>query len=481
MSHSHDESQAASARLRDPFGRLELLKRKMLAFFARLPFFRGWKRPAETSSRRTFLKETTRQAAGATAAAFVAPSVLAREPKGEVVLGVIGCGGRGQALARVFADIEGVRVGCVCDPDRSRAEKTRKSVGAQHAVADLRKVLDDRDVDAVVVATPDHWHAPAALLACQAGKHVYVEKCPTHNIREGRLLIEAAERHKCVVQVGTQTRSHPVIQEAVRRITEGAIGKVLMAKAWNSQRRANIGHHEPTEPPAHLNYDLYVGPAPWVPYQANRYHYHWHWWHAFGTGDMGNDGIHELDVARWGLGVATHPQLASGYGQKLFFDDDQQFPDTQYVAFEYPGEGEIGQRRLLVYEQRIWSPYRQQELENGVAFYGTEGKMILGKGWGWQRFGPRDKPLETQRCSMQNEPHAEDFIDAMRSGRLPNADIRIGHLSATLTHLGNIVARVGRPVRFDPQSEQIIDDAEAERLVRREYRAGHWAAPRDPA
>lgn len=436
------------------------------------------------STRRSFLKETTRQAAGATAAAFAAPAVLAGEPGRKIVVGLIGCGGRGQGLARAFADLDDVAVRYVCDPDGSRAEKARKGVGAKHAVADLRRVLDDAEVDAVVIATPDHWHTPAALLACQAGKHVYVEKCPTHNIREGRLLIEAARRHRSVVQVGTQSRSQAMLAEAIQKLSDGIIGKVLMVKAWNSQRRPSIGQQKPTEPPAHLNYDLYVGPAPWAPYQANRYHYHWHWWYHFGTGDIGNDGIHELDIARWGMGIEGHPTRASGCGQKLFFDDDQQFPDTQYVAFEYAGDEssrEAAGRRLLVYEQRIWSPYRQQELENGVAFYGTEGKMVLGKNWGWQLLGPRDKPIESQRCSLQTEPHVEDFVDAMRSGRRPNADIAEGHLSATLAHLGNIVARVGRTVHFDPAAERIVDDPEANRLVQREYRAGHWASPKATA
>jgi predicted dehydrogenase len=329
----------------------------------------------------------------------------------------------------------------------------------------------------VTVATPDHWHGPATILACNAGKHVYVEKPCAHNVREGRLMIEAARRNKCVVQVGTQSRSASGIQEAMQMLREGAIGEVLVSKAWNSQKRDNIGHAQPSNPPEELDYDQWIGPAPMVPYQSNRCHYHWHWWHAFGTGDIGNDGVHEMDIARWGLGVEEHPTHISALGGKLFFDDDQQFPDTQYVVFEYPGNGSVGQKRQLVFEQRIWSPYTQEGHENGNAFYGTKGVLVLGKRNGWKLYGERNKLIKEGESGASGSAHHQNFLACIASGEKPNADIEIGHLSASLCHLGNIAVRVGRALTFDGQHEAIVGDDDAAALVRREYRDGHWAAP----
>jgi len=424
------------------------------------------------------MKQTSLGATGAAAFAAAASGRQALGANERLAVGVIGCGGRGRGLAREFAHLENVRVTHVCDADASRAEKARQAAGAERVVPDMRQILDEKSVDAVVIATPDDWHAPAAILACEAGKHVYVEKPCSHNIREGRLMVEAARHHKRVMQVGTQSRSAAVIQKGIQKLHEGVIGQVLVAKAWDSQRRANIGHRQPSDPPPGCNYDLWVGPAAWMPFQSNRFHYTWHWWYNFGTGDIGNDGVHDIDIARWGLGVETHPSIVSGHGSKLHFDDDQQFPDTQYITYEYPGDGKIGSRRLLVYEQRIWSPYRQEGHENGNAFYGTEGVMVLGKKDGWQIFGPRNKLIAEEKGGYNNKDHALDFVEAIHSGGRPNADIEIGHLSATLSHLGNIVSRVGRTVRFDPKTEQITGDEEANRLVRREYRKDHWAVPK---
>jgi predicted dehydrogenase len=425
-------------------------------------------------SRRRFLSQTGLAAA----LSLAGGSARAIGANQRAVVGIIGCGGQGGNLGRTFAAQSDAKVAYACDPDSSRAGKAREAFGADHAVTDLRKVLDDPAVDAVVIATPDHWHAPAAILACQAGKHVYVEKCCAHNIREGRLEVEAARRYKRIMQVGTQSRSNHGIQKAIQLLREGAIGDVLVAKAWNSQLRANIGHQKPSQPPPGFDWDLYVGPAEWLPYQPNRAHYGWHWCFAFGTGDAGNDGIHDLDVARWGLGVDSHPSLAAGHGTKLFFDDDQQFPDTQYVAFEYPGDGRLGAKRTLIYEQRIWSPYIQEGAENGNAFYGTKGMMLLCKQSGWQLFGERNKPIAQEKHRLSLEPHVRDFLDAMRTGRHANADIQQSHWSGSLSHLANIVARLGRQVRFDPKTEQIVGDAEANALVRRRYRENHWAVPK---
>jgi len=427
------------------------------------------------STRRTFLKRTGLGMAGA-AVAVAGSSSTALGANERVNLGVIGLS-RGRSLCEAFLAQDDARLAYVCDTDRERLESVRKRYNVQKAVGDLREILDDKSVDAVAIATPDHWHAPAAILACQAGKHVYVEKPCSHNIREGRLMIEAARRHKRVMQVGTQNRSNEGVREAIDMLREEAIGDVLAVKVINSQRRANIGHSQPSDPPEYVDYDQWVGPAPWVPYQSNRLHYNWHWWFNFGTGDIGNDGVHDLDIGLWGLGVEGHPSHVSGYGSKMFFDDDQQFPDTYCITYEYPGGGGVGQKRLLVFEQRTWSPYREQGFENGDVYYGTKGMMFVGKNDGYRLFGERNKPVSEKKFRMPPTEHQRNFLDAIKSDAKPNADIEIGHLSATLAHLGNISARVGRTLSFDPTTEQIIGDEEANKLTRRQYREGHWAVP----
>lgn len=328
------------------------------------------------SDRRSFLKHTAAASAGAAAWAW-AGGIHATGANERLTVGIIGCGGRGAGLAEEFAGL--ANVAYVCDPDESRRRRAQEKVRAQHAVADLRRILDDESVDAVVIATPEHWHAPAAILACDAGKHVYVEKPCSHNVREGRLLVEAARRSKRVVQHGTQSRSNPFIAGAIQMLREGVIGDVLVAKAWDIQRRANIGHDKPSDPPPGVDYDLWVGPAEFVPYQANRFHYHWHWWYNFGVGGLGGDGPHEIDYARWGLGVETHPTTVAGLGSKYYFDDDQEYPDTGTVVFEWPGDGQVGHKRQFIFELRIWSTNYPYNVDSGAEFYGTKGKMFLSK------------------------------------------------------------------------------------------------------
>jgi predicted dehydrogenase len=433
---------------------------------------------ASGTPRRQFLQQTGAIVAGA--ALFERAKAQAAGANDRITLGVIGPGGQGSSLLKSFAAQKDVEIAYVCDADANRMNAAAKAVAtaagrAPKAEKDMRRLFDDRAVDAVVIATPDHWHAPATILACDAGKHVYVEKPCSHNIREGRLMVEAARRNRRVVQVGTQTRSAEHVRRAVELLHDGAIGEVLVAKVWNSQLRRNIGHAQPSEPPAYLDFDLWVGPAPMVPYQSNLLPSIWRWWYAFGVGDIGNDGVHDLDIGRWGLGVETHPTTVTALGGKYFFDDDQQFPDTQTVIYEYAGPE--GKKRQLIYEQRIWSPYVQEGHENGNAFYGTKGMMILGKQSGWQLFGPRNQPGETVSKKLDSVPHHRDFLDCIRSGARPHADIEIGHLSTTLAHLGNIATRVGRVLHFDPTAERFAGDDEANRLLRRTYRPGHWAVP----
>lgn len=430
--------------------------------------------------RRTFLKGT----AASVAATAALPATRALANKGandKLVVGLIGCGGRGTGVAGRFQNTPNVQLAYICDVDEGRRAAVAKKLGVDpsRAVSDLRKVLDDKSVDAVIVATPDHWHSPASILACSAGKHVYVEKPIAHNIREGRLLVEAAERTRRFVQHGTQVRSTAMIAAAVKLLREGIIGTVLVAKTWNVQRRRTIGRGKPGSPPKGLDYDSWVGPAPLVPYQDNRVHNGWHWWYDFGTGDMGNDGVHDIDYTRWGLGVETHPSKVVALGGKFFFDDDQEFPDTQQVTFEYPGDGGVGQRRLLIYEQRLWSTNHPQNTDSGAEFYGTKGQMFLSRRGKIEVRGDRNAAVEVAvKPGPQDEvAHVRNFCEAIRGGAKLNADALTGHLSSTLCHLGNIATRLGRMLTFDPRTEQIVGDKEANALVGRQYR-DHWGKPR---
>ncbi len=408
-------------------------------------------------------------------AAMAARSGLAANDT--VSIGMIGLGGRGRALTQEVAGLPNVRVAWLCDPDKAALERGQailSKLGAPKAqeTSDLRRTLEDKETDAVVIATPDHWHAPATILACDAGKDVYVEKPASHNIREGRLMIDAARRNRRVVQVGTQARSRPSTVRAIQYVKSGKIGNVLMAKAWNVQLRRNIGHKEDGPVPPGVDYDTWLGPAPWIPFNENRFHYNWHWhWH-FGTGDAGNDGAHQLDIARWALGVDC-PLAASGMGRKLFFDDDQQSPDTMNVTFDYPD-------KALIWEMRIWNPYPLEGIDNGVAVYGTEGAVHIGRWnrrWGFKGFD-RDGKMVHHDDANEPSAHAQDFLACVRSRKSPSADIAIGHLSAVHSHLANIVARVGRNVKFDAQTETIVNDPEANSYVKRRYRT-HWATPKN--
>lgn len=397
-----------------------------------------------------------------------------------ITAAVVGTGGMGTSHVRLLAARKDARIAWVCDPDRRNAAAAAKVVEqaggpAPQIASDLRKVLDDKAVDAVWIATPDHWHAPAAILAADAGKHVYVEKPCSHNIREGRLMIEAARRNKRVMQVGTQSRSTAHVRRAIELLRQGAIGEVLVARVWNSQKRGPIGRSKPQPPPEHLDYDLWLGPAPDFPYRTNVVHRNWRWWHAFGAGDIGNDGVHNIDIAVWGLGVAGHPALVAAIGGKYFFDDDMEWPDTQTVICEYSEEG--SRRKQLIFEQRIWSPHVQETHENGNAFYGTKGYLVLGQQDGFVLY-EGNKAGESMKGRADTAAHHQDFVDCIRSGTRPHADIEDGHLAATVVHLANIATRARRAIRFDPKAEQVLGDDEAARWIRREYRPGHWAVPK---
>ncbi len=430
-------------------------------------------------TRRQFLHSTTTAAASLSLASYVHAGN--RDANRVLRVALIGCGGRGSYLAGVFQSKPSVELTWICDVDTGRLANGRKLArDTVQATNDIRNVLDDDKLDAVIVATPDHWHAPAAILACEAGKHVYVEKPCSHNVREGRLLVEAARRNRTIVQHGTQVRSTTMMIDAVKLLHQGIIGDVKICKAWNIQKRGSIGKRQPSSPPATLDYDNWVGPAEFIPYQANRTPSGWHWWYHFGTGDMGNDGVHDIDYARWGLGVDTHPSLVTATGGKFFFDDDQQFPDTQLVSFQYPGNGRTGDQKILVYEQRLWSTNYPHNVDSGVEFYGTRGQMFLSRRGKIAVYDNRNQRIQVDVTpEAQNaEKHVANFLHCVRTNTIPNGDIALGHLTTSLCHLGNVATRLGRSFQFDPKSEQVVDDTEADRLMSRTYR-NHWGRPKD--
>jgi predicted dehydrogenase len=433
---------------------------------------------AEQANRRRFLEQSAKAAAVATVLAPAAAS--ARSANGKLLVALIGCGGRGTHDAARFQATPNVELAYVCDVDESRREAAAKTLGvpAGRMVSDLRRVLDDKTVDAVIVATPDHWHSPASILACNAGKHVYVEKPISHNIREGRLLVEASQRNKALVQHGIQSRSTQMMIDAIKLLSEGIIGTVTVAKCWNIQRRNLLPPGEDTAPPRELDYDTWIGPATMIPYRTNRVHKRWTMWHHFGVGEMGNDGIHDIDYTRWGLGVNTHPTKVTAIGGKFVFNDETEFPDTQQVTFEYPGNGNPGDKRMLIYEQRLWSTNYPYNCDSGAEFYGTNGQMFLSRRGKIQVLADRNKPVDVavKPLAQDDAAHVKNFCDAIRDGVKLTGDALTGHLTTSLCHLGNIATRLGRSLTFDPQTERFVGDAEANASVRREYR-DHWGTP----
>jgi predicted dehydrogenase len=436
------------------------------------------------TTRRDFLRQ-----AGAVAIAGAASSTLTREARAasandRFTVGFIACGGQAKGLMHAVSNHKDVDVAWLCDPDSKRLSDAKTIIAESfenaktpQTTGDFRHVLDDKSVDAVFIATPDHWHAPATLLALAAGKHVYVEKPASHNIREGRMMVDAARKANRVVQLGTQSRSTAHVLKAMQLLKDGAIGEILVAKAWNSQFRGNIGKKKPTDAPKELDYDTWVGPVPFTPYSPNKLHYNWRWWHDYGTADIGNDGVHDIDIARWGLGVETHPNHVGYFGgQFVLHDTDQQWPDTYYVTYGY--DLPDGRKKQLVYEQRTWCPYKQEGIDNGDAFYGTKGMMLLCKEAGWRIIKAGNIAGDKMEADGVDLPgHTRNFLDCIKSGERPHADIEIGHLSSCLSHLGNIASRVGRGFAFDPKTEQVIGDEEANKFTGREYRE-HWGTPK---
>jgi predicted dehydrogenase len=332
------------------------------------------------------------------------------------------------------------------------------------SVKDFRRVLEDKAVQAVAIVTPDHWHAPMAILACKAGKHVYVEKPCSHNPREGELIIEAARKYNRVVQHGTQRRSWPGIVKAVHAVRGGEIGNVRFARAWYANERKSIGRGKGVAVPSTFDYAMWQGPAPERPFRDNLVPYNWHWFWHWGTGELGNNGVHFLDIARWGMNV-DYPKRVSSSGGRYFFSDDQETPDTQTAAFEF-GD------RMILWEHRSSQPRGIDGDRSGASFHGDKGTIQLTRN-GFKHFDLKDKLVSESDDPIDlDHAHMTDFVDAARKGRRPNADIEDGHKSTLLCHLANIALRTGRTLNVDPKSGHILDDKDAEsRFWGREYRS----------
>jgi predicted dehydrogenase len=417
--------------------------------------------------RRDFLGVT---AASLTTLSAATAAGAADRPNEKIVLAVMGVRGRGKGLVSGFSRFDDVEIAYICDPDRNVVPEALKELAKRQkqeprVEKDVRRVLEDRAVTALVIAAPDHWHAPATVWACQAGKHVYVEKPASHNLVEGRLMVKAARKYNRVVQLGTQRRSGAHFHSAAELVRSGKLGKVPFVRTWIAGNRPSIGKTPDGPAPEGVDYDLWLGPAPSRPFNPNRFHYNWHWFWDYGTGELGNNGIHALDVARMVVGLDAPLRITCG-GGKYFYDDDQQTPDTQFATFDFPGT-------CLVWEHRIWAKTGIEGESWGVIVYGEKGTLVFDrKGWhvtdGIQASAP---------SSEIELPHLRNFLDCIRDGKRPNADIEEGHKSTRLCHLGNIAYRVGRTLQFDAATETIVDDAEANRLLGRTYRKPYVLGP----
>lgn len=411
-------------------------------------------------NRRSFLRTS---AASVAALSAVSAAGAADKPNEKIVMAVLGVNGRGRGLLSGFSAFDDVEIAAICDPDECAASGALKSINARQKRTpkvhkDLRKVFEDRDINAVAIAAPDHWHALATIWACQAGKHVYVEKPISHNLVEGRRMVEAARKYDRIVQVGTQRRSGAHFLSAAEFVRSGKLGKVPFVRTWIAGNRPSIGHKADAPVPTGVDYDLWLGPAPQRAFNPNRFHYEWHWNWDYGTGELGNNGIHMLDVARMILGLDAPKTISCG-GGKLFYDDDRQTPDTQVVVYDFPGT-------TVVWEHRIWSKTGVEGEGSGIVLYGEKGTLVFDrKGW-----HVHDGVEGSDKSAPIEKPHLSNFLDSVRQHKRPNADIEEGHKSTRLCHLGNIAYRVGRRLSFDASTETIRDDKAANALLRRTYR-----------
>ena len=436
-------------------------------------------------NRRQFLGSSAMNAAGVAAGMVgvgLAAGAAQSTPNERVHLGIIGARGQGKTLAEAFAGLPGAEVVSVCDIDESIARETANAVSeiqnrSPKREKDFRNVLDDRRVDAVIVATPDHWHALMTIQALDAGKDVYVEKPVSHNLREGELMIAAAQKTGRIVQCGLQQRSGEHFRSAVEYVQSGKLGQVHLAKAWSVNRRKPLSSKPPGPAPEGVDYDLWLGPAPEREFQANRFHHNWHWFWDYGTGELGNWGVHMLDVARWGLGV-DWPQSINASGGKHAFHDEQETPDTLFVNYHFQPasrskSGQPAAPKTIVWEHRLWTNHGMEGRSTAVAFYGERGTLIVDRG-GWKVYGTREAP--SAEPGDQLKPHLVNFLEAIKAGAPVACDLTTGHISSGLCHLGNIAYRTTGHLALEADQPDLGLTGDAARLLTREYRQP-WELP----
>lgn len=420
---------------------------------------------------------------------LLSPSLLSANsffkgsPNNKVVLAIMGTNSRGLFLAKTFAGLQNVEIAYICDPDSTVLEKTineiEKLTGKRpKGFADIRKLLVVKDFDGLAIAAPDHWHAPAAIMALQAGKHVYVEKPCSHNPREGELLVEASNKYNKLVQMGSQRRTFDNVNKMINQLHTGAIGRVYFARGWYVNNRKTIGKGTVVPVPANLNFDLWQGPAPRRDYKSNIVHYNWHWFWHWGTGEALNNGTHELDVIRWGLGVDYPIEVVSG-GGRFHFSDDWETPDTQTITYKFPNN------TGATWEGRSCNNYKSEGSGRGVIFYGDKGSIDYGGSNSYKIFDYDNKLVEEINDPTPYNPsnpvsptelldglHLLNFVEAIRGNQKINAPIAEGHKSTLLPQLGNIAFRVKRELICDPLNGHIINDEEAMKLWGRKYEKG---------
>ncbi len=434
-------------------------------------------------NRREFLSTTGASAAALTAAQY--SRVLGANDRLQTA--VIGVNGRGKSHIKAAATNSGMQVAAVVDIDQAVAEKAiaytkqfQESTPKEYR--DLRDMLADNEIDVVSIATTNHWHALSTIWAVQAGKDVYCEKPASHNIWEGRKMVEAARKHRRIVQIGQQSRSTPYKIEAVEQLREGVIGEVYLAKGLCYKRRKSIGATQVSAVPPGVDYDIWLGPAQPYEFKQNRFHYNWHWHWAFGNGDIGNQGVHEMDVARWGMGLDHLPAAAFSAGGHYVYDDDQETPNTQLATFDY------GDRQLQFEVRGLITGGECRLLEDsgngshtiGVIFFGRDGYLTVSNR-GYQTYlGEKREPGPSRQAEREDTTalHFENFRQAVLSRRASdlNCDVLEGHLSAALCHLANISYRTGDKLLFDADKERFIGNFGADTLLKRDYR-DPWVVP----
>jgi predicted dehydrogenase len=443
-------------------------------------------------NRRDFIKKaaagSVSMAVGGSAFGFSAKSYNRIIGANELVrVATIGVNSRGNSMGGTIAGQKNAEVGTVCDVDERAIPKAiqtilkTKQTLTPKSEKDCRKVLADKSIDAIYIATPDHWHAPLAIMGCQAGKHVYVEKPLSHNPHEGEMAVAAARKYNKVVQMGAQRRSAPTLTQGIEELHKGLIGRVYMAKTWYTNKR-KATTLKPGTVPSWLDYELWQGPAPRMPYKEGLIHYDWHWFWHWGTGEALNNGTHEVDVARWGLGV-DFPTRVSSVGGRYEFKDDWETPDTQVIIMDYPG------RVSLMWESRSSNGRKIEGLDRGIIFYGENGSLDTGND-SYKVYDLDGKLVKEVKPSVAESDlqgrntaspslgmdslHVADFLDAIKNNRRPNCDVEVGYKSVVAMQLGNIAWRVGRDLKIDPQNGHILDDKDATKLWSRAYEKG-WA------